>query len=210
MMTMMIGNATRLACAIGLATTVALGVAIAGGPAMAAEPAVSAGVQVAFEEPATTEGGVSVTVVLTTADGEPIPRQPVDFFVTPDFFGDRSLPLQTAITNAAGEATITYAPTWNGAHRLTASFAGDGLYQAGEGNAVLTVSGLPTSHESEPAALGAIRQWAGPGAVAGTIIVWLLLAGVLFRVGWGIWKVGHQGEERRRVPSPETARGPAR
>lgn len=180
--------------AMGIAASVAALVLSVAGSALADEAAAPSPVRLAFEEPQAVEGGVSVSVLLTTAAGEPISRQQVDFFVTPDFFGERPMLLRTAITDTKGKATITYVPTWDGGHRLTADFAGNEANQAAEATAMMTVSGLPAVVLVEPGALDALRRWAAPGAVAVAMGVWLLLAWVLFRVGWGISRAGRRSQ----------------
>lgn len=80
-----------------------------------------------FEEPQGSGGqeGVTVAVRLTTVDGQPLSRRLVELFVTPAFFGERPVALRSALTDATGTARLTYVPSWEGTHRLTARFAGD-------------------------------------------------------------------------------------
>jgi hypothetical protein len=199
-------RAVRLfAVATGLAWAVSLGVLISAGSALADGPADSAPVSITFENPEAKgeDGGLSVSVRLTTADGEPITRQPVEFFVTTELFDGRPVALRSVLTNAEGKATITYTPTWEGEHRITAQFAGDETFQPTEATSVLNVSGIVSSYTPPPEPLSPLRQWATPGAVAVVLTVWLILAAVIVRVCWGVWHYGQRREtaaERGRPP----------
>ncbi len=155
---------------------------------------------ITFDEPVTAGEGVSLSVRLTGDDGQPIVRARVEFFVNPDFFGERPVALQTAITNADGLASLKYVPTWDGAHRVTALFAGNSDYQPGEVTTVMTVSGTVTAPVSESESLHVLRQWAAPAVTLGAAIVWLVILGVLVRVGWGVWQERDLGTDVIELP----------
>ncbi len=159
-----------------------------------------------FEQPTTNADTVSLPVRLTANDGQPIARARVEFFVSPDFFGERPVSLQTAITNADGLASLRYVPTWDGAHRITALFAGNSDYKPGETTIVMTVSGANADIAAiagDGPSLGIVRLWAAPAVTIGAAIVWLLIVGVLVRVGWGVWRERDLGEDGMTLP--ETA-----
>lgn len=153
-----------------------------------------------FDEPVAAGEGISLSVRLTADDGQPISRARVEFFVNPDFFGERPVSLQTVITNADGLASLKYVPTWNGVHRVTALFAGNSDYQPGEVTTVMTVSGTVTAPASKVESLHVLRQWAAPAVTLGAIIVWLLIVGVLLRVGWGVWQERDLGKDVVELP----------
>lgn len=189
---------------MGLALAVAVVHLVSAGGALADEPPGTTTVTMAFEQPqATAEGGeLSLSVRLVTSDGEPITRQPVEFFVTPDFLGERPVSIQTAITNADGVATVRYAPTWEGEHPITARFAGDESYQPAEATSTLQLTGVPSPEIPVEEHLTALRRWATPGAVVVVLTLWLVLAAVPVRVGWGVWRAGRRGEAET-APVPE-------
>ncbi len=178
-----------------IAMTAAFGFLASTGSSLADEPTETTAVTMTFEEPEATadDDGVAISVRMASTDGEPLARQPVEFFVTPDFLGERPVPIRTALTNAAGVAVVTYTPTWEGEHRISARYAGDDLYQPAEVTSALELSGVPTIPIPTDEHLNVLRQWATPGAIATALTVWLLLAGVAIRVGWGVWSAGRRG-----------------
>ncbi len=188
---------------ITVAVMSALGWVAHGTPstAFADEAVVKAQAGLTFNEPVTADEGVSLSVRLTADDGQPIARARVEFFVNPDFFGERPVSLQTVITNADGLASLKYVPTWNGVHRVTALFAGNSDYQPGEVTTVMTVSGTVTAPASKVESLHVLRQWAAPAVTLGAAIVWLLIVGVLVRVGWGVWQERDLGKDVIGLPS---------
>jgi len=174
-------------------------------PALADEAIGEAETRLAFEQPVTRGDTVSLLVRLTADDGQPIARARVEFFVSPDFFGERPVSLQTAITNTDGLASLKYVPTWDGAHKVTALFAGNSDYQPSEVTTVMMVSGAGAGSAAVAmaaggASLGVLRLWAAPTVTLGAAIVWLLIAGVLVRVGWGIWRERDLGEDVITLP----------
>lgn len=190
---------------IGVAVVSALGWAALGpaGTALADEALGKAKAGLTFGESVAAGEGVSLSVRLTTGDGQPIVREVVDFFVTPDFFGEQPVLLQRALTNAEGIATLTYAPTWNGTHAMTARFGGSADYQPRDVTMVMTVSGVAPLDLNDADSLGVVRLWAAPAVTLGAAIVWLIIAGVMIRVGWGVW---HAGRRETWAPAlPETA-----
>ncbi len=184
---------------------VALGLVAGTGPTLADESSETTPVTAIFEQAvARSDGGISVSVRLASADGEPVAREPVEFFVTPDFLGERPVFIRAAVTNKDGVSSIIYEPTWEGEHRITAHYAGDDTHEPIEATSVLQLSGLPLTDLPAEEHLSPLRRWATPGAIAVVLTVWLILAAVVFRVGWGIWTVG-----RRYETAAETAPGGA-
>lgn len=205
---------SRLLTAVLMGTVLALfqgaaGTAIADSPT--ADAAMVPGTAVmSFGDPVAAGEGVVLSITLTDGDGTPVQRQPVEFHLIADFFGEQSLPIQTAFTNQDGVAKVTYFPSWNGEHHVTAGFAGSEGLQPSQTAAVLTVAELPATTAEEPAPLESVHRWAAPGAVAATLAVWLLLALILGRVGWGVWRTGRGFELSTRDGSttpPQRLRG---
>ena len=189
---------------MGLALAVTVAYLVSTGGALADEPPGTAPVTMTFEQPEVRgEGdGLAISVRITSAAGEPIARRPVEFFVTPDFMGERPVSIRTALTNADGVATVPYTPTWEGKHRITARYAGDETYQPTEATSTLQLTGVPSVEIAMDEHLSVLRQWATPGAVAVVHAVWLVLAAVPVRVGWGVWRAGRRGETKV-SPVPE-------
>lgn len=179
---------------VAVLATIALVVMGTAGPTQADESSETSAVTVTFQQPVAREGNrISIAVRLATSGGEPVTRQPVEFFVTPDFIGERPVFIVAALTNKDGIASITYEPTWDGEHRMTARYAGSHTYQPAEAASVLQLTGVPPIEIPTEEHLNLLRQWAAPGAIAVVLTVWLLLAGVAFRVGWGIIRAGNRG-----------------
>jgi hypothetical protein len=111
--------------------------------------------------------------------------QTVKFLQRVDFFGERWVPLGTAVTDAAGFASLLYSPTSNGVQRLLARYeAGDGRYESQL--VEITVSGAIPAIPEEAPALPIMRVWAFPVATAVLLLVWLALAGILLGAVIGI------------------------
>ncbi len=199
-------TARLFAMTMGLALAVTVAYLLSPGGALADEPPDAAPVTMTFEQPeARGEGhGLSISVRMASAEGEPIARQPVEFFVTPDFLGERPVSIRTALTNADGVATVPYTPTWEGEHRITARYGGDETHQPTEVTSALELTGVPSTEIPVEEHLSTLRQWAPPGAIAAVLAVWLVLAAVPVRVGWGVWRAGRRGEtEISPVPEAE-------
>ena len=198
---LVVGTLLGMAWCVGAITSIAV-----------ADEAVGEGAsQLTFQQPTTSEDTVSLVVRLTDAEGQPIARAQVEFSVSPDFFGDRPVSLQTAITNADGLATLRYVPTWDGAHRMTGHFAGNADFQPGEATIVMTVSGAADGEvplAQGGASLGVVRLWAAPAVTLGAAIVWLLIVGVLVRVGWGVWRERDLGESAIALPGTAVEESP--
>ncbi len=197
-------TARLFAMTMGLALAVAVAYLVSTGGALADEPPGAAPVTMIFEQPeARGEGdGLSISVRIASAEGEPIARQPVEFFVTPDFLGERPVSIRTALTNADGVATVPYTPTWEGEHRITARYGGDETHRPAEVTSALELTGVPSTDIPVEEHLSTLRQWAPPGAITAVLAIWLTLAMVVTRVGWGVWRAGRHGEAEV-SPAPE-------
>ncbi len=195
---------------IGVAVVLALGWLAHGpsGTALADEAIANAEAGLIFDEALPAGDGVSLSVRLTTAGGQPLARETVSLFVTPDFFGEQPVLLQRVLTNADGIAALTYTPTWNGTHAMTAQFDGSTDYQPAETTTVMKISGVALTPVPDTASLGAVRLWAAPAVTAAAAIVWLIIAGVMARVGWGVWYAGRRVEWVPALPAT-TAKRPA-
>ncbi len=173
--------------------TVALGLVASTAPTLADESSDTTPVTAIFQQAvARGDGGISVSVRLASANGEPVARQPVEFFVTPDFLGERPVFIRAALTNTDGIASVNYEPTWNGEHRITALYAGDDTHLPVEATSVLQLTGVPPAQLLADEHLNPLRRWATPGAIVVVLSVWSMLAFVAYRVGWGIWSAGRR------------------
>lgn len=112
-------------------------------------------------------------------------QETVKFLQLVDFFGERWVPLGTAVTDAGGAASRLYSPTSNGVQHLVARFAaGDGTFDSGP--VEITVSrAMPAIPEEEPI-LPVVRTWAFPVGAAILFLVWLVLAVIFLRAVIGI------------------------
>lgn len=179
---------------------VAVGLAASTAPTLADDSSDTTPVTAIFQQAvARGDGGISLSVRLASANGEPVARQPVEFFVTPVFLGERPVLIRAALTNSDGVASVIYEPTWDGEHRITALYAGDDTHEPIEATSVLQLTGVPQAQLPADEHLNPLRRWATPGAIVVVLSVWSMLAFVAYRVGWGIWSAG-----QRHDPLPPT------
>jgi len=111
--------------------------------------------------------------------------QTVDFYQVLDFFGERRVPLGSAVTDAAGVASRAYSPTSNGRQEILAR------YSAEEGTVEsdlfeITVSGAEPVIPEQGPVLPIIQAWAFPVGAAVLALVWLMLGLIFFRAVLGI------------------------
>ena len=190
---MIIRNTTlfALALAIGILSAATLGLLVGPNLADAEGPTGKAAVTMTFADLQAGEkdGEFAVSVKLVSADGEPVSSQSVRFFVTPDFLGERPMLLLATSTDEQGTATATYIPSWDGEHRITARFAGNDTYAAAETITVLELSASAAVPPGFPLPVEppAVLQLVSPSVVVIVLVIWLILALVLIRVGWGVW-----------------------
>jgi hypothetical protein len=129
-------------------------------------------------------GFFSLRATLTRA-GAVQSQETVQFLQFVDFFGERWVPIGTAVTDAAGVASLRYSPTSNGHQELMARYAGvDGTVASDPFE--ITVSGAVPAIPEEPPVLPVVRAWAFPVGAAVLFLVWLLLAVILLRAVIGI------------------------
>ncbi len=187
-------DARRVLATLGAATLVALIVVALFGAATASadEGASVAATTLSLQKPREGSGtdAISIPARLTDAEGNPLGNQPVDFFVSADFFGERPAKLGTVVTDATGTATLVYEPTWAGAHEITASFDGDATHAAAEATSTIDVSGPFPQYVPESMRLEALQRWAPAGAILLAVTVWALLAFVAIRTMSGITRAG--------------------
>lgn len=106
--------------------------------------------------------------------------QTVEFYQVLDFFGERRVPLGSAVTDAAGVASRTYSPTSNGAQQILARYsADDGTVESDLFE--INVSGAEPVIPEEGPILPIIQTWAFPVGAAVLVLVWLALAVIFFR-----------------------------
>jgi hypothetical protein len=112
-------------------------------------------------------------------------QQTVQFLQRVDFFGERWVPLGTAVTDTAGVASRLYSPTANGVQELIARLAAsDGTFDSGP--IEITVSGAVPAVPAEPPVLPVVGAWAFPVGAAILFLVWLSLAVIFLRAVIGI------------------------
>lgn len=126
--------------------------------------------------------------------------QTVDFYQVLDFFGERRVPLGSAVTDAAGVASRAYSPTSSGRQEILAR------YSAEEGTVEsdlfeITVSGAEPVIPEQGPVLPIIQAWAFPVGAAILALVWLMLGLIFFRAVLGI---------RRRAVADLTEAAPVR
>lgn len=109
----------------------------------------------------------------------------VDFYQILDFFGERRVPLGSALTDAAGVASRAYSPTSNGLQQILVRYsAEDGTVESDVFE--ITVSGAEPVIPEEGTILPIVRAWAFPVGAAVLALVWLALALIFFRAVIGI------------------------
>jgi hypothetical protein len=112
---------------------------------------------------------------VSTPDGDAASQVSVTFTAATEFFGERWVPVGTAVTDTSGTASLIYTPTWNGAQTLVAVAAGaDGTVASQP--IVIEVRGAIAAVPAEPPALPIVRSWALPIGAAVVIAVWIVLA----------------------------------
>lgn len=111
--------------------------------------------------------------------------QAVDFYQVLDFFGERRVPLGSAVTDAAGVASRIYSPTSNGAQQILARYsAEDGTFESDLFQ--ITVSGAVPVIPEQGAVLPIVQALAFPVGAAVLALVWLALAWIFLRAVVGV------------------------
>lgn len=150
------------------------------GKAAAADPPA----RLQFDAEQRDDGSWMLRATLTRA-GAVQSQETVQFLRQVDFFGQRRVPIGTAVTDAAGVASLLYWPTSNRAQRLIARHAAeDGTFDSDPFD--ITVRGAAPAIPGEPPVLPVVRAWAFPVGAAILFLVWLFLAVILLRAVIGI------------------------
>jgi hypothetical protein len=175
----MIRPTTVMALALALAAILLVSLATPAAVAAADPPA-----QLRLEVQPGDDGSFTLRATLTRA-GAVQSQETIGFFQFVDFFGERWVPIGTAVTDAAGVASRPYSPTSNGNQELIARYADvDGTVASDPFE--ITVSGAVPAIPAEPPVLPVVRAWAFPVGAAVLFVVWLLLAVILLRAVIGI------------------------
>lgn len=175
----MIRRGAIVAFLIAVAALQLASLAIPGNTAAADPPA-----RLQFDAEQRDDGAWMLRATLTRA-GAVQSQETIQFLQQVDFFGQRWVPLGTAVTDSAGVASRLYSPTSNGAQRLIARHAGEeGTFASDPLD--ITVSGAAPAVPGEPPVLPVVRAWAFPVGAAILFLVWLFLAVILLRAVIGI------------------------
>lgn len=175
----MIGRKVLLAFALALAALAIASVSNPGQVAAADPPA-----RLQLDAESGDDGSWMLRATLTRG-GAVQSQETVQFLQGVEFFGQRWVPLGTAVTDAAGVASKLYSPTANGLQELVARVATtDGTLDSDHFE--ITVRGAVPAIPREPPVLPVVRAWAFPVGAAILFLVWLLLAAVFLRAVVGI------------------------
>ena len=93
-------------------------------------------------------------------------------------------------TDATGHATVTYLPTWDGEHQLTAQFGGNATYLAATTNWLMEVEGAGLPYVEEPRGLEGVRHWLPITVGTVVFVVWASLARI---TAWTVTGIVRQG-----------------
>jgi hypothetical protein len=128
-----------------------------------------------------------LTARLTRKDGYSLSERTINFYEENDVFGPAALPIGTAITSAAGIATLNYSTRLLGEHSVKATFSGDQDAGPVQTEATFTLDSLPPMAPlTTPTGLERVSQWALMGVGIIVLVIWLSLVGVLIGVKRGI------------------------
>lgn len=143
-------------------------------------------------------------VATVTRAGAAQSQAVVEFYQRVDFFGERWVPLGSALTDAAGVASRLYSPTANGEQVFVARHrAEDGLVESEP--ITISVSSAVPFHPHEEPVLPIVRALAFPVGLLVLVLVWLALVGILLRAVIGIAR-----QPTSREPAAPSARAPSR
>ncbi|MBT5775568.1 MAG: hypothetical protein HOH95_14470 [Dehalococcoidia bacterium] len=115
---------------------------------------------------------VVLSAVLSDPAGVAIAGQRIAFFVHVDFDDAEPMLIGSRATDATGQATVNYQPTWDGEHRLTAEFDGTPTLMPVTASESMSVSGTNGSYIDQPRGLEAIRAWMPMTAGLVLLAVW--------------------------------------
>lgn len=175
----MIGRKARAAFAFVIFALALASLALPGRVAAADPPA-----RLQFEAEQQDDGSWMLRATVTRG-GAVQSQETVQFLQLVDFFGERWVPLGTAVTDAAGVASQPYSPTSNGIQRLVARYAADDVTFESDPFEITVSGAIPAIPEEAPV-LPVVRAWAFPVGAAILFLVWLALAVILLRAVIGI------------------------
>lgn len=175
----MIGRKALVASVLAIAALALVSLANPGQASAADPPA-----RLQFDAEQQNDGSWMLRATVTRG-GAVQSQETVQFLELVDFFGERWVPLGTAVTDAGGAASRPYSPTSNGVQHLVARFAAsDGTFESDP--VEITVSGAVPAISEDPPVLPVVRAWAFPVGAAILFLVWLALAVIFLRAVIGI------------------------
>jgi hypothetical protein len=138
---------------------------------------------------------VNVLARLTGANGRIVGNRPIAFALIEPFFGDRPVRLGAATTISTGVATYMYRPSYEGEHRIRATFAGDVVHSPSAADIRYVVAPgafVPVSIGTHP--IATVWRITGMVAAAVTATVWLGLLGIVVWIWIGFRRTAGRGE----------------
>ncbi len=196
-----------LAAVFGLLLALAPRVpALAADPSDAREPMLLRGLTLSDQRgPHST---VTLSALLTSAEGTPARAEPVVFYEMSSVFGERLENLGTSMTDSTGAASLPFEPTWPGEHTIVARFGGDGDFAPAQSTFRFTSDAPPHMHENAKFGLEMPRKYAPFGALLAVLGIWGVLGLVMMRVVRGIMADAPGDLAIAGVPVAATARQP--
>lgn len=145
-----------------------------------------------LEPPHLNEQGdaIVLSALLSDTAGEPISGERVTFLVEVAFEAVEPMVIGSRATDATGHATVTYLPTWDGEHQLTAQFGGNATYLAATTNWLMEVEGAGLPYVEEPRGLESVRRWLPITVGTVVFVVWASLAWI---TAWTVIGIVRQG-----------------
>lgn len=137
-------------------------------------PEVRAAEPMGLEATVQDDGTWRLDATVLQSDGRGQSQVPVTFMARVDFFGERWIPVGTAVSDTTGTASLLYLPTWNGDQILVARAGGEAAMSSAP--VVIRISGALPGVPSEPEDLPIVRAWAIPVGAAVIVTVWIILA----------------------------------
>ncbi len=104
-------------------------------------------------------GSAKLSAALRDADGKPVARAPLQFLVDTEFGGVKGqMEVGSGKTDANGNASVTYKPTFAGIQKVTVRFAGMGLYREAEQSFQIQVRGFEPGYDVAPRGLEGVSD----------------------------------------------------
>lgn len=133
---------------------------------------------------------------------------PVGFSAEVDFLGARRIALGEARTDVAGQAALSYRPTWNGTHHLVAeALRTDGTSVVAR--FTLVAEGVAPPIPPDERALPFTGSWALPAGLLLVGGVWLVLGFIFITTVIGIGRARVKGAPSASGPADLAKREPA-